>query len=123
MVHTRRSRKSGHREGIEDLSPMQASRLSDLHPLVQRRLLMTFLRTQGMTLKEACTQLGLLSIRIKPNVAVKDLHQAGFDKWIITRFARELFKEELVKEISGRTYHEPWQGLEAELQKQSGSVL
>lgn len=123
MAQKDKSGKAHHRERVGQLSPMQAGRLSDLHPLDQRRLLMTFMRAQGMTLKEACTWLGLLSIHVKENVAVSDLHQAGFDKWIITRFARELFKEELVKEISGRTHHEPWRGLEAALQQQPGSVL
>ncbi len=76
-----------------------------------------------MTLKEACALLSSLSIPVKPNVAVKDLHEAGFAKWIITRFARELFKGELIEEITERTHHRPWVTLETALQSQPGSVL
>jgi DNA-binding transcriptional regulator LsrR (DeoR family) len=111
------------RRQVEDLSPTQVGRLSDLHELDQRRLLITFMRAHGMTLKEVCNQLGSLSIPVRQNVAVKDLHQAGFDKWIVTRFAREMFKEELLTEIAIMTHHRPWTNLEKSLSSLRGSVL
>jgi DNA-binding transcriptional regulator LsrR (DeoR family) len=123
MPRTEPLKKRPHKRQKDDLSPTQVGRLKDLHQLDQRTLLIAFMRAHGMTLQEVCTQLSSISISVAQNVAVTDLHQADLKKWIVTRFAREMFKEELVKEIMMKTHHEPWAKLENALRNQEGSVF
>lgn len=109
----------------ETLSPREARRVSDMNDLDRRRVLVAYLRAQGRSHDEIAALLGSLPspIGVRGPVIVNDLARAGLDKWIVTRFQRELFKEPLVREIDDLVHHQPWLALERSLQRLSDGVL
>jgi DNA-binding transcriptional regulator LsrR (DeoR family) len=109
----------------ESLSPRQATRLSDIGELDRRRVIIAYLRAQGLSHDQICVLLSRLlePIAVRPPVIVNDLARASLDKWIITRFKSELFRKPLVREIDDLVHRQPWLPLERQLQELSNGVL
>ena len=83
------------------ITPEQAFRLEDVDPQDQRRLLVSFLREHGMTLKEGRAVLADVPFPARrwdlaAATATKDLQRAGFDKWISTQVDPKRFHETLL---------------------------
>jgi DNA-binding transcriptional regulator LsrR (DeoR family) len=109
----------------ESLSPRQATRLSDIGELDRRRLIVAYLKAQGLSHDQICALLSRLpeAIAVKPPVIVNDLARAALDKWIVTRFKSELFKKPLVRELDELVHRQPWLSLERQLQELSHGVF
>src|SRR5690348_8794865 len=109
----------------DTVSPLHATRVSDLAERDRRRMLIAFLRAQGRSHTEIATHLARLPspIDVSGPLVSTDLARASLEKWIVTRFERSVFKRMLVREIDDLVHRQPWLHLEQELQRLSGGVF
>jgi hypothetical protein len=111
------------RDQLKGESSMPIQKYQHLKKVDYRRALLAYLISQGFTYKEAS---GKLPKEIKNTSATtvhRDKETAKIRRWVITRFAEELFEQAILDKLREDAHHLPWHELEKKLRKLSGGIL
>lgn len=102
---------------------MTTQKYQHLDQVDYRRALLAYLISQGFSYKQAS---GKLPEEMK-NLSATTVHRyketAKIRRWLITRFAEELFEQTVLDDLREDAHHRPWLKLEADLRKLSTGVL
>jgi DNA-binding transcriptional regulator LsrR (DeoR family) len=102
---------------------MKQPKVRDLDEANYRRALLAYLMGQGLDEGDARAQLANYHFSLP--TASRDKDAAHKRRWLVTRFAEEMFDEAILERIRDEIAHRPWayNGLEGTLRELSGGVL